>query len=196
MISVLDIQQKALKILLKDTFSLIYDKQYKAYSALAKENAILHNMRYPERILFFTYGGDIYPNCTPNGTPVNKLIVLAPFLHHSLFTKRKEIADLLDHSQYNSIRNFFIAVLKESNYGIVLNTFLPNVLINVLQKELDKNEYLVLNYGDALEPGTTGLSGFKTTVEETKQHIENIHQHYDKTKEQLKNILMERFLLQ
>lgn len=196
MISVLDIQQKALKILLKDTFSLIHDKQYKAYSALAKENAILHNMRYPERILFFTYKGDTYPNCTPNGTPVNKLKVHAPFLHYSLFTKRKEIEDLLDHSQYNSIRNFFISVLKESNYGIVLNAFLPNVLINTLQKELDKNEYLVLNYGDALEPGTTGLSGFKTTVEETKQRIENIHQHYGKTEEQLKNVLMERFLLQ
>jgi len=198
MISVMDIQQKALKILLKDTFSLIHDKQYKAYTDLAKENASLHKLHRPERVLFFTYKGDVYPSCTPNGVSVKKLIVHAPILHHSLFTKMKETAGLLDHSQYNSIRNFFIAVIKESNYGIVLNEFLPNVLIHALQKELDKNEYLVLNQGDALEPGTTGISGLalKTTIEETKQCIQNIHQHYHKTEKQLKNILMERFLLQ
>jgi len=183
------LKYKALGILLKETFSYIDQKMYKAYTALAVESAQLQGRPRPQDALFFMYQGTVYPDRTPNNTSVAGLRVNALPLHYSLTAKLKEIQNMLESSDYVMIRNFFSAVLLHSYNSVVLNTFLPHILLSALQKEFTAEEYAAIDCGT--EPSAPTIS-----PETTQNDIHMIQTHYTKAMEQLKNILMERFLLQ
>jgi len=183
------IKQRAREILLKETFSYIDKKMYNAYSVLAKENAQVLGLRHPERILFFLQNGTVYPNRTPNGQSVYTLQVLAPILHYTLIDRMHKIQSTLEDAGYTQVKNFYSAIISNSFNNIVLDTFVPQVLLSKLKDELYEAEYKVIDLGSMNQTPAQ-------SIRITECNIQMIKEHYRETIVLLKDILMERFLLQ
>lgn len=179
----------ALTLLMQETFSYVEENAYNAYIQLAIENKKVKGITQHGKSVFFMYQGTVYPNKTPGGLGVQNIRVNAPVLHWSLIDKFDEISKLVNSSDRTMIKNFFSAVLNHSYNSIVLDIFLPTVLITKLRKEMHEVEYHAINFGsktvNPYEP-----------IEQTRANIVMIKEHYSEAINKLKELLMERFLLQ
>jgi len=184
------LKERALNILLTETFSYVEQNMHNAYIQLAIENKKVKGITQHGNTVFFMYQGCVYPKYTPGGLPVQTFRVNAPILHYSLIEKFDQIQCNLDTSGYTSIKNFFSIVLSRSFNNIVLDTFLPTILITKLRKELTDEEYRIIDAGSA-HP----LS-IPESIEQTQQQINMIKEHYHNSINLLRELLMERFLLQ
>lgn len=179
----------ALTILMEETFSYVEQNAYNAYIQLALENKKIRGIPQHGQSVFFMYQGTVYPNKTPGGLGIQNIRVNAPILHWSLIDKFDAITKTVDSSDRTTIKNFFSAVLNHSFNNIVLDTFLPTVLITKLRKEMHEVEYHAINFGSkTVEP--------YEPIEQTQKNINMIKEHYHDAIDRLKELLMERFLLQ
>lgn len=191
------LKARALEVLLRETFSYVRNNMHEAYAKLAKDNAKIQGVAHSEDVLFFQYRGKVYPNRTPTGASTKNTHVRAPLLHYSLIDRKENIDAMLEEAQYNQVRNFFVAVLKDSYNNIVLKEFLPVVLLSSLQKHFTAEEYEAIDRGTAPPmPPPLGDSSSGPSKETTLIAIQHIRQFYPKAIEQTKKLLMERFFLQ
>lgn len=177
----------ALNHLLNETFSHIHQQQYKQYTALAQTNSQIQKT-HVKNVQFFMYNGIIYPPRTKGGLSVtSQVTVFAPPLHPTLNKKFETIQEMDKAAGYNSIRNFFISVLNASCNNIVLDKFIPSILLTSLQKRLGEEEFKILNYGVFMldEP-----------IETTKGNIKKIEEHYADSIVLFRELLIQQFLLQ
>lgn len=184
-----DLKNKALTLLLKETFSHRDQNAYHDYVQLAIENKKVKGITQHGKTVFFMYQGTVYPDRTPDGLNIKTIKVNAPVLHWSLIEKLDNINKLVNSSDRITIRNFFASVLSSSFNKIVLDTFIPNILISDLRKEFSNYQY------DLIDFGSETRTPFEP-IEVTQQKIVEIQQHYAGAIILLKDILMERFLLQ
>lgn len=190
MATVNQLKNRALAVLLSTTFSYVQQNIYAAYTQVAKENAKLQNTHHPERVLFFMQEGVVYPSKSPSGMPIQTIPVRAPTLHYSLMPKVKKIKQQLDDAGFTQIKNLFSAILTNSFHGVVLETFLPQVLLAALQKSFNEEEYYAINHGDFKENEPP------YTLTDVAQNIRMIKEFYKDSLALLKTRLMEQFLLQ
>jgi len=184
------LKERALNILLTETFSYVEQNMYNAYVQLAIENKKVKGITQHGNTVFFMYQGCVYPNSTPGGLPIQTIRVNAPILHYSLIEKFDQIQHSLEISGYTSIKNFFSIVLSSSFNKIVLDTFLPTILITKLRKEFTNEEYNVI------DTGSINPLKVPEPIEQTHQQIKMIKEHYHDSINLLRELLMERFLLQ
>jgi hypothetical protein len=176
---------KALCILMEEAFSYIEDMKYNEHVIIAKNNALVRKVSAE----FFMYKGGVYPTKDRNGTSIKTVAVIAPPLHFSLMQEFDDLEQLNEKADKTVIKNFFIEVLSKSCNGIVLKEFLPSVLITRLKGALANGDYHAIDFGT--------LEGKPIEdVEITKMHIAHIQKHYGEVVTILRNLLMERFLLQ
>jgi len=190
MATVNQLKHQAQRVLLSTTFAYTRQTMYTAYTALAKENAKLQEVYHPDRVLFFMHQGTVYPDRSPSGMPIQNIPVRAPLLHYSLISRAEKIMRQLEDAGFTEIKNLFSAILTDSFNGIVLETFLPQVLLAALQKTFTKDEYYAINFGCYIKTKTA------RSLDTTTQNIRMIKEFYREALCLLKERLMEQFLLQ
>ena len=195
MIYVNQLKDKALRILLKEAFSYIDEGMYREYTVLAKDNAKMQNIRHPDKVLFFSYNGQTFPRHTPTGASVLTVHVHAPPLHYSLIATMKKITALRENAGYTSIKNYFSAVLAHSYNNMVLDACLPTLLLSKLQAMLTPEEYAMIDFGGTVTADPVSQKKYQDP-ETTQANLHMLQNHYAKAIIKLKNLLMERFLLQ
>lgn len=169
-----NIKAEALDILMKETFSII-NNNIKIQSALiGKKNAEIQGIANNS----FIYNQE--------GFPENFQHYMYLTLHHSLTREMDKLLETRNDDSYTAIKNFFIAILNIVDQGIYLNQVLPEVLVSALSSKLTTYEFKCLNFGDTLNHNKDA----------TDRIIEDIKIHYAKTITLLKNILMEKLLIQ
>ena len=175
------IKSRAATILMEEAFTHIRNFQHEAYVEMAEENADLRSCAAN----FFTYGGDIYPKKTPNGTPIPNN-VFCPTLHFSLINQLTKINNMPNDAGWNRMKNFFVAILDASTRGLVLNVVLPEVLVGALKKGLGEAAFRVLDQGSPSD---------WFSHENTEGKIANIKEHYADMFPAMRELLMDKLLL-
>lgn len=186
------LKDKALQILLTESFRYINQLAYEEQFALAQANARVRGVTAS----FFMYAGDIYPDKTKNGESVRLVNVVAPPLHYSLYEEFDAINKRSVHAGIMDVSNYFRAVLSYSVNGIVLDELLPAVLVNALKGEFTDEEFSLINYGvyTAQIPRIMAITGWEP-IEATRKTIEDIKRHYANTILILRDQLMNKLLL-
>jgi hypothetical protein len=176
------LRNHAVLLLMEETFTHVRNAQHRAYVDLAELNADIRDT--PAN--FFMYGGIIYPKTTPNGTPRPRN-VMSPPLHYSLVQILDETNSMIEDAGWTRMKNYFIAIFGVSANGLVLKAFLPEILIAKLQKDLDAVGFKLIDHGP-----------INVTVdpELTKESITNIKEHYADMAPALRELLMDKLLLQ
>lgn len=166
---------QAQTLLCKEVFAYVDKMTNEAFAQLARENSKIRGCAASH----FMYQGAIYPDHSQGGTYA--------MLHVTLYDTFDEIVRQRKDSGREEIKNFFSAVLNISANGIVLDALLPTILVNSLKKEFDEPIYKIINQGSP---------DHWVSIETTRTNIIAIKHHYAKTIERLREILMEKFLLQ
>lgn len=180
-------QADAHRLLLKETFAHIEQQQIEAYRDLARESARLNNTQ----ALFFMYNGMVFPEVSPNGTPIRGVHAKAPPLHYSLIEQFDTINGMRSNDMVYRISNFFSEVLEASCNNIVLEALLPPVLVGHLSSKLTAVAFTALNRGYATEYKPSELP----SVDTTKKRISEIKSNYSAALEHLRHLLMDQLLL-
>lgn len=174
------LQAEAVDILLDETFRHITATAHEQYQAIGKTNAQLLFVRETR----FLHKGKVYPTA-----PVNSYQGGIPTLHYSLISELESINKLVTSADYHAIKNFFVAAISQSHNGIVLDGVLPAVLVNTLRAKFIEYEFKSIDMGicDGLKP---------EPLSTTQQNIQLIKDHYASTISTIRNLLMDKLLLQ
>ncbi|RLB94683.1 MAG: hypothetical protein DRH26_00580 [Deltaproteobacteria bacterium] len=175
-----ELKEKSIDILIKETFQHIADMKQEAYINLARENARLRQIDSK----YFFYNGLIYPKTVSNNTPPKVIN-----LHFSLMDEAEKIENKEVDSGYHQIKNYFVAVITHSYNGLVLKELLPKPLINKLRNKLSIEDF------DFVDQGVLGNNAYEPKVI-TMGNIAMIKNHYAETIILLREILMDKLLLQ
>jgi hypothetical protein len=181
-VSINGLKTTAVNALMDETFTHIRNAQHRAYVELAEKNSDLR----VTTATFFMYGGITYPKKSVNGTPVSANINCPP-LHYTLAQKLEETNAMPEDAGWTRMRNYFIAILDASANGLVLKAFLPEVLIGRLKKDFGE---LTFNRIDV------GIAETWYSPEVTEEMIANIKEHYTDMAPALRELLMDKLLLQ
>lgn len=176
------LQEDAVDFLLEETFEHINSIMHEQYKELGRRNAELCH-KFETR---FIYNGVIYP---PNDIRTIPYGSKLPALHYSLLSELDTINRTIAQSDYHYIKNFFIAAVGQSHNAIVLDELLPSVLVSALKLRFNRTSYNILD---------TGICGNlqQEPISTTRANIEKIKSHYADTISMLKNLLMDKLLLQ
>jgi len=166
-------RMQALTFLCDEVFTYIDQTINESFTVLAKENAKIRGCNSSH----FMYKGTIYPKYPKTGN--------YSMLHVSLYSTLDEILKQEQESGKEDIKNFFSAVLSASANGIVLDALLPAILVSSLKRSTPELAYQTINMSDKWIP-----------IETTRTDIVAIKIHYAKTIERLREVLMEKMLLQ
>jgi hypothetical protein len=110
-------------------------------------------------------------------------------LHYSLISELDTINNLTAQADYYYVKNFFIACISQSSNGIVLDNLLPLTLVNALKQALPQHIFKMIDTGvyDDLKQEPLSI---------TQQNIQKIKEHYATTISTIRNLLMDKLLLQ
>lgn len=174
------LQMEAVEILLDETFRHVHEIAHEQYQAIGKTNAQLLLVATTR----FIHKGVIYPS-----TPTSSYQGGIPTLHYSLISELESINKLVISADYHAIKNFFVAAISQSHNGIVLDGVLPAVLVNTLRAKFIEYEFKSIDMGicDGLKP---------EPLSTTQQNIQLIKDHYASTISTIRNLLMDKLLLQ
>lgn len=181
------LRQVALQVLLDDTFSYVQNKMRHAYRDLARQNGF--HLFAQHTCEFFMYDGDIYPDQTRDGIKTQNVNVFSPPLHPQFFIQFDQIFRTLEDHNYNLIKNLYTAVLSNSHNRMVLKEFLPSTLLGNLQNALGHADFYALDFG------TTDRIAMEHE-NQTRENIQRLKEHYHGAIQKIKELLMERLLLQ
>jgi hypothetical protein len=168
-------RMQALTFLCDEVFTYIDQTINESFTVLAKENAKIRGCNSSH----FMYKGTIYPKYPKTGN--------YSMLHVSLYSTLDEILKQEQESGKEDIKNFFSAVLSASANGIVLDALLPTILVNSLKRSMPELAYQSI---DKSPPNKI------ISIDTTRTDIIAIKIHYAKTIERLREVLMEKMLLQ
>lgn len=183
--SINSLKDKALQILITESFRYINQQTHHGHVELARKNAKLRSVTAN----YFTYNGYIYPNTTSTGESVRLTNVIAPSLHYSLYEEFDGLTKQMEKAGSVEISNYFRAVLSYSVNGIVLDELLPGILVSHLRGDFTVEEFSLIN---------DGLSDVKSRwepIEVTRQNILDIKNHYANTISLLRSMLMDKLLM-
>jgi hypothetical protein len=183
--SINSLKELAHQVLMKKSFRYINKLACEEFTELASKNAKLRGVTTS----FFLCNGDIYPKDLVREFTL-ATIPLAPALHYTLFEEFDDIVKRSNETGTNEISNYFRAVLSNSTNGIVLDELLPTILVNHLREFFDDREYELINFG------VSNLQSRWEPITATRKNIEDIKNHYVTTINILRNLLMNKFLLQ
>ena len=173
---------EAVALLLEETFTHVRQSLIERYTALGKENAKLLNVQEVR----FMYAGEVYPNRDVPTIPYGSRI---PALHYSLLGDLETINKAMSQENYHYVKNFFVAVIGQSQNGIVLNKLLPAILIDSLKSKFTATGFKVVD---------TGVYGElkQEPIFITEQNIQELKNHYQATIVVIRNLLMDKLLSQ
>lgn len=174
------LQVEAVDMLLDETFRHVNATAQEQYQAIGKTNAKLLLVA----TTCFLHKGVIYPSTATSPHQGN-----IPTLHYSLISELESINKLAAQADYHAIKNFFVAAISQSHNGIVLDSVLPAVLANTLRSRFTEHEFKSIDMGlcDGLKP---------EPLSTTQQNIQKIKDHYASTISTIRNLLMDKLLLQ
>lgn len=185
--SILRIQENALKSLMAEVFSNVRIKVREAHEEVVKENNTLRgcSSRY------CLFDGEVFPRHSPSGFENARLkLPNVPSVHYSLIEKLDAADRIFDDYDETYVKNYFIAVLSMSTAGMVLNQLLPVVLVNELKSVLGSYDYDKLDYG---EDRTRITEDRKSEIQNA---IESTREVYATAITKLRMVLMDKLLLE
>lgn len=171
------LKDDALQHLMKETFGHVQNNLDEYYRVLAQKNAAIRGVHATH----FLYEGDVYPSKPEN------LVRGVPNLHWSLQEEFDSSTSWMQEAGYYYIKNYFSAVLSLSSNSVVLEALLPNVLVSELKQEMTEAEFHIINHGELAR---------RDFIQDTLDGVENIREHYATTIVKLREVLMDKLLLQ
>lgn len=181
----------ALAALLKETFSHFAQHVRQKHIDLVHKNNLIRGTSAS----YFMHNGFLYPTETPEGLSTIGMQMRAPPLHWSLTGELEQVAKIGREFQYNYIKNFFSDVLSISANGMVLDALLPPVLVDAIRKEFTQREdFETLNHGVEWQ---FGVAPAKAKPDDAVQaDIEHLQYHYEDAIMKVRELLMEKLLLE
>lgn len=179
------LKRQVMTLLLEETFSYVHAQQRAGFVSLAKENAALLKVTANH----LTFDGQTYPALPASYTTSKG--VSAPHLHPLLYPKMDDLLRIVDSHTWELIRNYYSRILSLECPGDLLERMLPKPLWNALVQG-------VKGSGTALQQALRSgdLQRKAPTEELLARYQSELEEHYADTQEKIRDLLMERLLLQ
>jgi hypothetical protein len=173
-------KERAMSILLDESFKHVQNKLKKIHGDIARKNASIRGIS----ATYFVYDGIIYPNNQTHTTSTGYI----PPLHYSLLEEFDKTTRMMEEAGYTTIKNFFIAILENARHPKVLEELLPQVLVNKLRTEFG-DEFVSVSQGNWDNMQSESL-------ELANKRIIHVKENFEECIVMLRNLLMDKLLLQ